>query len=48
MAEGIRYICDNCSRAIEAWSDGNPYYIDDSGNKKYAYHPDLLGFVNRH
>ena len=25
---------------IEAWSDGNPYYIDDAGDKQYAYHPD--------
>jgi transcription initiation factor IIE alpha subunit len=35
-----RYICDGCSHAIEAWSDGNPYYIDESGAKQYAYHPD--------
>jgi hypothetical protein len=23
-----------------AWSDGNPYYIDEQGQKQYAYHPD--------
>jgi protein-arginine kinase activator protein McsA len=40
MAECIRYVCDNCGEAIEAWSDGNPYYIDESGKKHYAYHPD--------
>jgi DNA-directed RNA polymerase subunit RPC12/RpoP len=40
MAEGIRYFCDNCNRNIETWSDGNPYYIDEGGKKKYAYHPD--------
>jgi DNA-directed RNA polymerase subunit RPC12/RpoP len=39
MAEGVRYVCGNCHRAIEAWSDGNPYYLDDKGAKKYAYHP---------
>ena len=22
------------------WSDGNPYYIDEAGQKQYAYHPD--------
>jgi DNA-directed RNA polymerase subunit RPC12/RpoP len=40
MAEGVRFICDSCHRVIEAWSDGNPYYFDDSGRKRYAYHPD--------
>ena len=40
MAEAVRYICGGCGRAIEAWSDGNPYYIDAAGKKQYAYHPD--------
>ena len=40
MAEGHRYICRVCDHEIEAWSDGNPYYMDDSGEKQYAYHPD--------
>jgi len=40
MAEAIRYVCSNCHRDIEAWSDGNPYYLDESGEKHYAYHPD--------
>ena len=40
MAEGRQYVCEKCGRAIEAWSDGNPYYIDKSGAKQYAYHPD--------
>jgi len=26
--------------AIEAWSDGNPCYIDEAGKKQYAYHQD--------
>ena len=45
MAEGIRFVCNNCGRSIEAWSDGNPYYIDEAGDKKYAYHPDHEGLA---
>jgi DNA-directed RNA polymerase subunit RPC12/RpoP len=40
MAEGVRYVCGHCGKAIEAWSDGNPYYLDADGRKHYAYHPD--------
>jgi predicted RNA-binding Zn-ribbon protein involved in translation (DUF1610 family) len=40
MAEGIRFECSVCGKTIQAWSDGNPYYINDAGRKKYAYHPD--------
>jgi predicted RNA-binding Zn-ribbon protein involved in translation (DUF1610 family) len=40
MAEGLRYVCQGCDHAIEAWSDGNPYFIDETGTKQYAYHPD--------
>lgn len=40
MAEAVRYVCDGCGHAVEAWSDGNPYYIDEAGEKQYAYHPD--------
>ena len=40
MAEARRYVCEECGRDIEAWSDGNPYYIDETGTKQYAYHPD--------
>ena len=40
MAIALRFVCDGCGRKIEAWSDGNPYYIDDTGSKQYAYHPD--------
>jgi DNA-directed RNA polymerase subunit RPC12/RpoP len=44
MAQAQRFVCRGCGRAIEAWSDGNPYYFDDAGEKRYAYHPrhDLL------
>jgi len=40
MAEGIRLVCENCDNAIEAWDDGNPYYLDRGGKKRYAYHPE--------
>lgn len=40
MAEALRYVCSGCRRPIEAWSDGNPYYLDEAGVKHYAYHPD--------
>ena len=40
MAEAFLFFCDKCNHSIEAWSDGNPYYVDKHGNKKYAYHPD--------
>ena len=39
MAECFRFVCSGCGASIEAWSDGNPFYIDKGGNKKYAYHP---------
>jgi DNA-directed RNA polymerase subunit RPC12/RpoP len=37
---GIRYVCGACTRTLEAWDEGNPYYLDDDGGKHYAYHPD--------
>ena len=40
MAEAMRYVCSACRRVVEAWSDGKPYYIDKTGRKQYAYHPD--------
>ena len=40
MAEARRFVCDGCGHAVEAWSDGNPYYLDETGAKRYAYHPD--------
>lgn len=40
MAEAVRYVCGACGRAVVAWSDGNPYFIDEAGRKQYAYHPD--------
>ncbi|MFO0820862.1 MAG: hypothetical protein U1A77_23140 [Pirellulales bacterium] len=39
MAECIRFVCSECEISITAWSDGNPFYIDEAGKKKYAYHP---------
>lgn len=40
MAIATRYRCSSCSFHIVAWSDGNPYYLDEGGQKSYAYHPD--------
>lgn len=40
MAMGICLRCDHCNHEILAWTDGNPYYIDETGAKQYAYHPD--------
>jgi len=39
MAECRRFVCSGCGHTISSWSDGNPFYLDDSGNKVYAYHP---------
>jgi DNA-directed RNA polymerase subunit RPC12/RpoP len=40
MAEGREFACTHCGFAVSAWPDGNPYYRDDQGRKRYAYHPD--------
>ncbi len=40
MAQSNLFICDHCSKSVEAWDEGNPYYFDDRGVKRYAYHPD--------
>ena len=41
MAMATHYCCSSCSFTIVAWSDGNPYYVDERGEKSYAYHPDV-------
>ncbi|MBI4881372.1 MAG: hypothetical protein HY812_17180 [Planctomycetes bacterium] len=43
MAAGRVFVCGNCGHAIEAWDEGNPYWIDEAGAKHYAYHPDMQG-----
>ena len=40
MAYAERFVCGSCGRSLEGWDDGNPYYYDHAGCKKYAYHPD--------
>jgi hypothetical protein len=40
MAQGIRLVCENCANGIEAWDEGNPYYLDRGGKKRYARHPE--------
>jgi len=39
MAECVQFVCSNCGNSIEAWSDGNPFYVDADGKKIYAHHP---------
>ena len=39
MAESVLYVCGGCGKSVVAWSDGNPYFIDEQGAKQYAYHP---------
>ncbi len=40
MAESRFFSCNECGKSVEAWSDGNQYYLDGDGRKRYAYHPD--------
>jgi len=40
MAEGRVFVCSSCAHAITAWDDGDPYYLDEQGEKRYAHHPD--------
>lgn len=39
MAEAHRSVCSGCGYSIEAWSDGNPYVLDESDRKRHVYHP---------
>ena len=39
MAAGQVFKCSACSHVFEAWDEGNPYYLDERGEKHYAYHP---------
>jgi len=39
MSECVRFVCSGCEMSIEAWLDGNPFYLDAGGKKIYAYHP---------
>lgn len=36
MSVCIRYTCGNCGKTIDAWDEGNPYYLDDQGVKRYT------------
>ena len=42
MADAHRFVCSHCKRQVTAWTDGNPYYRDEHGKKRYAYHPDTV------
>ena len=39
MAACIRFTCTSCGFSIDAWDEGNPFYIDEKGKKVYVYHP---------
>ena len=39
MAQGHHLGCTHCDFSADAWSDANPYYLDEKGEKRYAYHP---------
>ncbi|MGF1634529.1 MAG: hypothetical protein ACFCVE_11815 [Phycisphaerae bacterium] len=39
MAAGKGFACDACGERLFAWDEGNPYYLDERGQKQYAYHP---------
>ena len=50
MAQSKIFQCASCENCVEAWDDGNPYYIDltrsrqgmpRSRCKVYAYHPEI-------
>lgn len=40
MAQGLRFVCSHCDHAIVARDEGNPFYLDERGRKRYVYHPD--------
>jgi hypothetical protein len=39
MAMCIQSVCQHCGYSVQAWDEGDPYYFDESGSKRYAYHP---------
>lgn len=39
MAAAMKFVCNECSHAFMAWDEGDPYYRDERGRKRYAYHP---------
>jgi hypothetical protein len=39
MASCSASICSHCGYTIEAWDDGNPYFLSYRGKKQFFYHP---------
>jgi hypothetical protein len=39
MASCNTFACSHCRYSIEAWDDGNPYFISFNGRKQTFYHP---------
>jgi hypothetical protein len=40
MAMSKTFVCSACSFTVESWDDGNPFFIQPDGAKRYVYHPD--------
>lgn len=40
MAVCLFFNCNKCGKSLSSWDDGKPYYFDEQGVKRYAYHPD--------
>ena len=40
MAHGYDFRCTHCAKTIVAWDEGHPFYLDATGKRVYAYHPD--------
>jgi hypothetical protein len=36
MALGCTFICTNCTHAVNAWDEGDPYYVDEDGQRRYV------------
>lgn len=45
MAMGVTFVCANCKFAVEAWDDGNPYFLSYKGRPQFFYHPDGEGML---
>ena len=41
MSKRLSFFCNECGKVIRFFSDGNPYYFDENGKKRYAHYPDI-------
>jgi predicted RNA-binding Zn-ribbon protein involved in translation (DUF1610 family) len=40
MSERLSFFCYECGKTLISYSDGNPFYLDEAGRKRYAHYPD--------